>query len=99
MGGSAALSIGLNQSFFSLSAGVPMATVRATAQGLSTDFIPELVQSNDAFVCDVPAGNDPQAQQALLKVGDLTQPLQALVVDVDALAKSDFLNVLQAVCF
>lgn len=59
--------------------------------------IPELMQRNDAFVRDVPAGNDPQAQEAFLQVGRLAQPLQALVVDVHALAKPDFLNVLQAV--
>lgn len=55
------------------------------------------MQSNDASVSDIPAGNYPQSQQALLQIWGLAEPLQALVIDVDTLAKSDFLDMLQAI--
>lgn len=58
----------------------------------------QLVECKDAFVCDIPTGNDLQLLETLLEVAGLAEPLQTLVLYVHALLQLDIRNVLQAIC-
>lgn len=56
------------------------------------------MQCNDAFICDIPAGNDLQLEETLLEILGLAEPLQTLVLYVNALLQRDLCNVFKTIC-
>lgn len=58
---------------------------------------PESVKGNDAFVRHVSTRHQLHHVQRLLEILDGAQPLQTLVLDVDALVELDFLQMFQTV--
>lgn len=64
----------------------------------SAAHVRQLVQCNDAFICDIPAGNDLQLEETLLEILGLAEPLQTLVLYVNALLQRDLCNVFKTIC-
>lgn len=58
---------------------------------------PESVQGNDAFVSHIAARHQLHHVHALLQILDGAQPLQARVLDVDALVELDLLQMFQTI--
>lgn len=55
------------------------------------------MKRDDAFVCDVPTGNDLQLEETLLEILRLAEPPQTLVLYVNTLLQLDFSNVFKTI--